>query len=615
MGRAPAPGSRPVAPLLALLAGLAYALAEILRHQAVPSPPGVPGDSGGSFLAVTALAVLVCAGPAVLVSLFVRRSSLAGEWLALTAGASLVASAGFWRALDRSGWLLEHPGWTPAVFLAVGPVLGAIAAAAVLPLVSRWPGRWHLPAWVPGLIVVGAGVVFVSGLRVPPAPTGTPGDQPNLLLVTIDTLRRDGLGSYGATSPTSLDSLGATAHEGWSVASWTQPSMASLFSGAVPTGHGSDTRHAPDPAVAWWTEVVAAQGSRTAAIVTNPYLRRRFGFARGFGHFDHAEERPHLEPVARTVLAEWLQAWLNQRPDSDRADRIVGRALRWLDSTSPEQPWFLWVHLLDPHLPYTLRGPGGEERPASDPGWLEPLGPVMGESGFESLHEIRHGSLILDADQRSALRQLYQTEVDYSAWWAAGLVRRALEVSGTRELLWVVTSDHGEEFFDEGGFEHGHSLGDAVLRVPLLASGLGEAPKAFRLHDLGPAILDRLGSSAAFDPSRGTQLLETDGLLGSYALARPPEFAACDRPPMLAEGMLYGPERTRVYLPDGRAFERDDETGETRPLARCEDAVGIAVEFDWRALELWRERRTLSPVGIEVDDDLRRQLRALGYVN
>jgi hypothetical protein len=84
---------------------------------------------------------------------------------------------------------------------------------------------------------------------------------------------------------------------------------------------------------------------------------------------------------------------------------------------------------------------------------------------------------------------------------------------------------------------------------------------------------------------------------------------------MLAEGLLYGAPRTRVYLPDGRAFERDDETGEMTSLDRCAEAVGIAVEFNWRALDLWRERRTLSPVGLEVDDELRRQLRALGYVN
>jgi hypothetical protein len=314
-------------------------------------------------------------------------------------------------------------------------------------------------------------------------------------------------------------------------------------------------------------------------------------------------------------MVEWIQAWLNQRPANDRADRIVGRALSWLDSASPEQPWFLWVHLLDPHLPYTLRGQGGAASVEPEPPWVEPIAPVMSEEGFISLHEIRDGSLVLDEAQRSALRKLYQTEVDYVAWWAARLVQKGLEASGDRELVWVVTSDHGEEFFEEGGFEHGHSLGDAVLRVPLLASGLGDEPMAFRLHDLGPAILDRLGAASEFDPVPGAQLLESDGLLRPYAVARAPEVAACDRPPLLAEGMLYGTPRTRVYLPDGRAMERSDDTGEIRPLERCEDAIGIAVEFDWRALDLWRERRELSPVGIGVDDDLRRQLRALGYVN
>jgi hypothetical protein len=194
-------------------------------------------------------------------------------------------------------------------------------------------------------------------------------------------------------------------------------------------------------------------------------------------------------------------------------------------------------------------------------------------------------------------------------------VRRAREVSGDRELVWIVTSDHGEEFFEEGGFEHGHSLGDPVLRVPFLACGLGESPRALRLVDVGPAVLDALGTGEDFDAARGTQLLDSDGLLRPYALPLKPAGAACDRPVMLAEGMLYGPPRTRVYLPDGRALERRDDTGVVTVLERCPDAIGIALEFDWTLLDLWRERRTLSPVGIEVDDDLRRQLRALGYVN
>jgi hypothetical protein len=243
------------------------------------------------------------------------------------------------------------------------------------------------------------------------------------------------------------------------------------------------------------------------------------------------------------------------------------------------------------------------------------LDPIMEAKGFAALHEIRDGSLVPDEQQQGALRRLYQTEVDYAAWWSARLIRRAQEVSAGRDLVWVVTSDHGEEFFEEGGFEHGHSLGDPVLRVPVLTSGLGEDPRDLRLIDLGPAILRALGSTTDFDPSRGTQLLPSDAALRPWVLAAVPDQAGCDRPPLLAEGLLYGAPRTRVFLPDGRAYERLDESGEIQALPRCEEALGIAVEFDWRALDLWRERRTLSPVGLELDDELRRQLRALGYVN
>jgi len=540
------------------------------------------------------------------------------EFVSLAAGAWIFGVAGLWRALDRAGLLLDESAWSPSGFLVPGLGLAILAAIGGLPLALRWPLGLRLPRRIILALLLFSLGRLGQDLRSPELPEGKPLGGANLLLVTIDTVRRDGLSSYDGTSPTALDSLDATVHEGWAVSSWTQPSMASLFSGTVPTGHGSDRDHGPDPAVAWWTESVAATGTQTAAVVTNAYLRRRFGFDRGFAHYDHVEERPWLEPVARTILAEWTQAWMSARPGGSRADTVVRRAARWLERSDPQRPWFLWVHLLDPHLPYEVRETGGSVAPSSTPGWISPLTGHFENGGLRGVSANRDGELLGSDEERQALRRLYQTEVDFAAWWTRELIRIAEDASEGRELVWIVTSDHGEEFFEEGGFEHGHSLGDPVLRVPLLTSGLGEEPRVARLIDLGPWILSAMwpGSAGTFDPVQGTQLLETDQDLHPYAVAKPPVASDCGRPTMLAEGMLYGPPRTLFVSGDGRRLEREDETGVVRELSACVmDSISTStVEAPWRALDLWRERRTISPLRLEVDDDLRRQLRALGYI-
>jgi len=610
-------GQRSAAPTLALAGAVFYAAAELLRHSAVPSPPGVPGDSGGSALAVLALGIVAALGPSLLALTLLRRWRRFADFCGLVGGVWIFASAGLWRALDRAGVLLDYEGLSALLFILPGLMLAGAAAALLWPLLLRWPARGRIRHRIfLALLLIALGWLGVD-LRVESQGNDGSAAGPNFLLVTIDTVRRDALGAWGGPA-TALDSLDAVAHDAWSVSPWTQPSMASLFTGVIPTGHGSDPHHGPDPAMAWWPE--ALEGSQNAAFVTNPYLRRRFGFDRGFAHFDHAEEPLWIEPVARTVIAEWTVALLNERESSDRADTVVGRARKWLAATSPDRPWFLWVHLLDPHLPYVLRGPGGAVRAPEVPGWAAPLRGQYEAGGFSDLRGVRDSLAITTESERAALHQLYLTGVDYAAWWtreliyAAQTASAASSASAGRELKWIVTSDHGEEFFESGGFEHGHSLGDELLAVPLLSSGMGEAPRSPRLIDVGPWVLAELAVRDAFDARQGSQLLDSDSGLFGLATGSEPARAACGRPAMIAEGLLYGPPRTLVVGEDGQRWLRRDPDGAPVLVGDCAQQAGEAVAVPWAQLDFWRERRTVSPLGIELDDELRRQLRALGYV-
>lgn len=632
------PGDPALAGLVSLLVlGLLYGAAEFARQAWwKPSPPGIPGDSGGDGLAHLALGVAAVAVPGALAWFLLRRLP---DWLSrvrwwLTAIAALLPTALL--VLDRAAEQL-HWDWTG---VDVGGLtyylrLSGLGLAAVLvpALLFAWkrPGR-RAPRVLSGLallLIVASPFVLAFGLRTAPVRTGVgpvaPPSAPCILLITVDTLRQDALAPYGGPVALPASLAQARVFDGRTVSSWTAPSMASLFTSLAPTGHGADKGRAPSTEVGWWPEVFQGAGWNTAAVVTNPFLRRRYGFDRGFAWYEHAEELGWLEPIARTFWAEWWQQRRVDRGEPDRADRRVARAQRWLEHRDPQRPWLLWLHLMDPHLPYHLRGPQGAASVDEAPDWLRPLEPVLEHDRFAALREAREGQVVNTPAQRGALQRLYHTEVDFAMHWVAELVESAQVAAGERELLWVLTSDHGEEFWDDGGFEHGHTLHDAVLRVPMLAGGTAASRldlddgSRLRLIDVGPMLAANLGPGP-LDVRSASGLLEGSTLLDAYATGVVPAPGLAT--PLLAEGVLYGPPRTLLVAQDGVSLERRDDTGALVAGRRWGEATdapdsvaigglrGLLIEVD-----LWRERNADRGVVVESDPDLERRLRAVGYLH
>src|SRR5213593_2684210 len=165
---------------------------------------------------------------------------------------------------------------------------------------------------------------------------GRSAPHPNVLLITIDTLRADRLGCYGYARPTSphIDRLateGALFERAYTTLPRTTQSVASILTGRYPKSHGARGLFSTlSPANLTLAEILREQGYDTAGFVSNLFLRPGQGFEQGFGSYDN--------PPAR---------W-----DGDSAGAISSAALDWLERRRPGHPFFLWVHYLDPHWTY-----------------------------------------------------------------------------------------------------------------------------------------------------------------------------------------------------------------------------------------------------------------------
>jgi choline-sulfatase len=301
-----------------------------------------------------------------------------------------------------------------------------------------------------GLAVALAGMPI--GCR---GPRAAPAERQNVLLVTIDTLRADRLGSYGyaAASTPTLDALAARGVRFETAVSHvplTGPSHASILTGLTPIGHGfrDNGGFALPAGLKTAADVFRQAGYRTAAFVSGFPLDRRFGFDRGFDVYD--DHLPRGNDRRRTPYVERF------------ADATTDAALRWLSAPAKAgSSWFAWVHYYDPHAPYEPPGDLAERFRAA---------PYDGEIAF--------------VDRQ--LARLWRT------------VEEKGDAAGTFIL---VTADHGESLGEHGEGTHGIFLYDATLRVPWIMAGPAVphgrvASTVARGIDVLPTLVDYAGLAA-----------------------------------------------------------------------------------------------------------------------
>jgi choline-sulfatase len=276
----------------------------------------------------------------------------------------------------------------------------------------------------------------------------------NVVVITIDTLRPDHLHCYGYSrieTPTMdrIASSGALFENGVTQTPLTPPSHASIFTGLNPPTHKvRDTGgFILSPSTATLASLLEQRGWDTAAFVSSAVLKKRFGFDHGFAVYDDKMPRPGN---AQEVLEDAER----------RAGDTVNHAVEWLDSRG-DKPFFLWVHLYDPHTPY-------------DP-----------PSPFREQYKDRP----------------YDGEIAYADRELGRLMESLRRKSPPEKTLVAVLSDHGESLGEHGEYSHGVFLYDSTLRIAFLISGPGVPPglrvtPQARTIDLLPTILDLMGSPA-----------------------------------------------------------------------------------------------------------------------
>ncbi len=427
-------------------------------------------------------------------------------------------------------------------------------------------------------------------------------ETPSVVMVVVDTLRADHLGAYGYERDTSpeIDRLardGVLFEHAYATSPWTLPSFGSLFTGTLPAEHRAGARPSDSsggkdflPIRADLTtiaEALADQGMRTGAVINNAFTHPSFGTARGFQTYDHVA---------------------GNRKRIRRADQVVDRALEWLDEYGDSE-FFLLLHFFDPHLKYNA--PEGFRYR-----WSEP----MADDERHELMDLKPLRQKIKAGEEidwEFLVGAYDEEVAFVDQQVGRLFEALRRRGHLDRSIVLLTADHGEEFRDHGGFEHGHTLYDEVLRIPMIWWGpgfeSGRRSEPASLIDVFPTVMEAIGQAAPFGLPGRSLLPSLSG--GGHG---PPRT-------LIAERTLYGPElETAISWPfkviheplrrQARLFDLSADPGESLDIAHQQmDQTRRLM----KSLQAYR-RLAASVEGAEaaeLDSETLETLKSLGYVD
>ncbi len=530
----------------------------------------------------------------------------------------------------------EHLMGKKALLVDVGlmAAIGVFVLVAGIGLAARWwppTSKRRRPIATAALAVAVALAVFslvmapenpvqtVHDTLPEPKPALSVNDAPHIALVVIDALRKDALGIYGAPgNPTpNLDRFSQQAlrfDRTLAQASWTRPSFATLFSSRYPSNHTAEYKFSTLPGdLVTLAEALQERGYQTVGIANNTNIAPAFNFQQGFDKYIYlapdnffgataSASRLVLYQVMRKFRAKFGAEVPNINffyRDAAFVNDTVQQTLADLDAS---RPVFLFVHYMEPHDPYVPHPP---ESP--DPN---------GGTGV-----VRARTPKPDPKETERLKKLYAGEIEYLDTHFGALLELLEPLASEDRLATLVTSDHGEEFFDHQGWWHGTTLYEEAIAVPMivrLPGGVRAGETDFglsRLLDVAPTLLTLAGAPVP-EGIQGHGLLNPDRPSLSYVFAEEDHEgnvlfslrgermkliqANRKNPRRLAPIELYDLERDPFEsnnLVDEDGFEAVIETW-TNELAA---AKAIAAEG------------AVLSASTTLDEETREQLEAIGY--
>ncbi|QDU65574.1 sulfatase [Engelhardtia mirabilis] len=391
--------------------------------------------------------------------------------------------------------------------------------------------------------------------------TGCEADEPpvpNLLLISVDTLRADALEPYGYGRPTSpnLARLAETSvvfEQAHATSSWTLPTLATVMTGELPSTTHTHTFASSLPlGFDTLAERLRAAGFDTAAVASHTFLGVKYGLHQGFTHFDddlvNFIADSHNAITSDQVTAK-ARAFIEAKVAADRFD---------------DGPWFLWAHYFDPHDSYLAHE-----------GFSEPFG--------------------TETD-----RDLYDGEIAFTDHHIGALLSCLDELGLANETVVVFVADHGEEWRDHGSHGHGQTLYEEVVRVPLTLRVPGYAPRRvtepISTLDLFPTLLELCGVAIPKDlPGRSLVPILAGGAGPDRALVSELRLGvAFDAIRRGSHKLIVDRKQQQVLL-----FDLATDPLEQRDIAAEEPELVAALraELEQRLAEAHARGRGLAPSG------------------
>ena len=508
--------------------------------------------------------------------------------------------------------LLRPPGTQPSTAWASAVPL-AIASLAIIALRAKdalgihgqgrvYPNRHRVRISAVGFL--GAALLAAAHLALPVVAARRAAGHPSVVVISIDTLRADRLGAAGyfrALTP-NLDRLaddGAQFLQATSTSPWTFPAHVSLFTSALPFDFGERIWRA-SPNFLMLAELFRNAGYRTAAYTGGTWVAARIGFDQGFESFESHDEIQEGGPAAYLAeAADWVEK---------------------LDGA----PFLLFLHTYEPHVPY-IHGD------FTDP---DASGRMREMFDYEDLQRLRDGSLIPDEQERRHVIALYDGDVAAADRFIGAFLDRLDELRPLDDTIVVVLSDHGEDLWDHvehRSADHGHSLYEEQLRVPLIIRKTGDVRGGLEFHepvsliDVAPTVLELAGLPPAPQyVGRSLAVSLRTGVEPRQSL-------------IFAEMIEYGPDRFSVRNGDLKVIVTPCPDVVLNNVHMAVDSVEVFdLERDpferqnlfpgghasWRVLAEFLNRRAEdhlhqgAPTSemSSVPDELLEQMRALGYI-